>query len=108
MSAGTISMGLDGFLPADIPDDWSEGLALLPMSKWTKSRIIEEAERSGVGEKVILTLSDMRLQDLRMSALVYDHTVKTGNLSDPSMGRWRHTQLFRLDLDWVRALEAGQ
>ena len=57
MSAGTISMGLDGFLLADIPDDWSEGLALLPMSKWTKSRIIEEAERSGVGEKVILTCS---------------------------------------------------
>ena len=67
MSAGTISMGLDGFLPADIPDDWSEGLALLPMSKWTKSRIIEEAERSGVGEKVILAVSDMRLQGLRVA-----------------------------------------
>lgn len=92
----------------EIPDDWAPGPVVLPISYWTKARIIEEAEKAGVCERIILALADIRLSELRLSALEFRGAIKTGKLDNPSEGRWRHTKLYSLDIGWISSLGAEE
>lgn len=80
---------------AESPDE-----AELPITYWSKARILEYCERSGnVKREAVEILRRMRLEDLRANALLYVGTTPTGNLfSDAKCREWRHTRFYSLDV----------
>ena len=84
---------------APTPED-----AVLPMSYWTKRRILDYAiEADSVRRESIKVLRKMRLEDLRAFALVRDSIRPTGSRTDSSRCRM-HTVFYRLDVDFINSL----
>ncbi|MFT0898179.1 hypothetical protein [Candidatus Methanoprimaticola sp. MG2] len=84
---------------APTPED-----AVLPMSYWTKRRILDYAiEARSVRRESIEVLRKMKLEDLRAFALVRDSVRPTGSRTDITRCRM-HTVFYRLDVDFINSL----
>lgn len=70
-----------------------------PMSRWTKSEIIEVCEKAGVPRESISALKRMNLADIRSTCMVYVGTDITSN--DYNSQQQRHTEFYCLDLDII-------
>lgn len=73
-----------------------------PMSRWTKSEIIEVCEKAVVPRESVSALKRMNLAHIRSTCMVYVGTDITGN--DYNSQQQRHTKFYRLDLDVIRML----
>lgn len=73
-----------------------------PMSRWSKSEIIEVCEKAGVPCESISALERMNLADIRSMCMVYVGTDITGN--DYNSQQQRHMEFYCLDLDIIRML----
>ncbi|MBE6518319.1 MAG: hypothetical protein E7Z70_02090 [Thermoplasmata archaeon] len=83
---------------AEEPED-----ARLPMSYWSKERILEYClQSSKVSSGACEILARMRFDDLRSFALMRFYSSMTGSLSDPSKNR--HTEFYGLDIDNIASL----
>lgn len=83
---------------AEEPED-----ARLPMSYWSKERILDYCSKSSkVSKDALEFLSRMKLGDLRSFALKKFYTSMTGSLYDSS--RNRHTDFYGLDLENIATL----
>ncbi len=83
--------------------------AMLPMSYWTKERILEylnKCENPPVNREIYQALKKFNLSDLRVCALVSVGKMPTGSMKSMSYGghEWRNTTFYRLDLDNVNTM----
>lgn len=101
---------LDGLLHGVLFDYWGAMEpedAQLPITYWSKERILEYARMcSKVDSGALRVISRMKLEDLRPIALKDMGISVTGNLMrytpDPkAMKEWRHTKFYSLDVDSI-------
>ncbi len=83
--------------------------AELPMSYWSKERILDYILTSKIlGGKYYQFFKDWKLDDLRANALRYIGTMPTGKLNDMRLNddnrQWRHTRYYSLDVDNIRGM----
>jgi len=84
---------------AERPED-----AQLPMSYWTKQRIIFLVRESEELRPAAEILEGMMLEDLRAVALVDAGTMATGRVHDWESKEWRHTKFYSLNTEWIGVL----
>lgn len=83
--------------------------ATLPMSYWTKERILEylnDCSNPPVNREILQALKRFNLTDLRACALMFAATMPTGSMRSMSYGghEWRNTTFYRLDLESVNTM----
>lgn len=84
---------------AERPED-----AQLPMSYWSKQRILFLVRESEELRPAAELLERMKLEDLRAVALVETGTMATGRVRDWGSKEWRHTKFHSLNVEWIGAL----
>ena len=82
--------------------------AELPISYWSKERIVEYARRSEkIRPEIIPVIENIKLADLKGLALRKTGRRPTGNLRDmrpKERGEWRNTDYFGLDVESLNSL----
>lgn len=84
---------------AKTPED-----AALPMSYWTKERILFYVRSSESLRAAEPVLKRMTMDDLKPAALVRVGTIATGRIHDWESREWRHTDFYSLDSEWIRSI----
>lgn len=99
--AGESRMVFFDLFAADTPE-----AARLPMSYWTKERILFYVENSAALRPTRDVLKDMLLEDLRAVALVKVGRMPTGRRSDEGWRahEWRNTEFYSLNIGWLLPL----
>lgn len=79
--------------------------ALLPISYWSKERILFYVNNSDALRPAYPTLKRMKLADLQACALRRVLVAPTGRCwteEDMKAHEWRHTTFWSLDTDWIK------
>lgn len=84
---------------AEKPED-----AQLPLSYWSKTRILFLVRESEALRPAAEILESMPLEDLRAVCLVKVGNMPTGRVHDWASREWRHTNFYSLNIDWIGAL----
>lgn len=93
--------------PARMYDLWGAKRpeeAQLPMSYWSKARILFLVGESEELRPAAELLKRMKTEDLRAVALVETGTMATGRVHDWESKEWRHTKFYSLNVEWIDAL----